>query len=371
MLKGLRSICRLEILSLVLLVVSCGQAEESLSDPASGGDRQSPLATNRPLQIGFSQYTLGAPYFVELVNSARREAEARGHTVFVVDAQDSMNKQLADVEDLLARNIDLLILNAKDPVGAIPAARIAAEAGVPIIEVDSSIDPTAPVVTTIQSNNTENGKLVGRWLASQFSGTLIRAALISGSKGNPVGRARRQGINAGIVMEQMEASGRSVSESQAAEYAREIDDQLRTMGSARVESARFEIVAQGWGNWTHEGGLTAMEDILVAYPDVDCLIAENDSMALGAIEAIKEARKEEQIIVVAGADGQKEALALIKAGRYGATGMNNPTLIGKMAVEVGLSVLQGETSFPKIYYTPAVVINQENVDQYYDPDGPF
>jgi ribose transport system substrate-binding protein len=172
-------------------------------------------------------------------------------------------------------------------------------------------------------------------------------------------------------MEQLEALTIPISESEAAEYAQRIDDQLRTGGAARVESARFEIVAQGWGNWMHEGGLTAMEDILVAHPEVDCLIAENDSMALGAIEAIKEAQKEEQIIVVAGADGQKEALELIKAGRYGATGMNNPTLIGRMAVDVGLKVLDGDTSFPENYYTPAVVIHRENVSQYLDPNSPF
>lgn len=359
------------MLLLTVLFTQCGDGRESPSDSSTEAVRPALLSADRPVRIGFSQYTLGAPYFVELVNSARREAEARGHEIFTVDAQDSINKQLADVEDLLARNIDLLILNAKDPVGAVPAARIAAEAGVPVIEVDSSIDRSAGVVTTIQSNNKENGRLVGRWLASQFSAEPIRAALISGSKGNPVGRARRQGITGGVVMQQLEAMESSITEAEADLYAQDIDDQLRLRGSAAVESARFEIVAQGWGNWTHEGGLTAMEDILVAHPDVDCLIAENDSMALGAIEAIKEAQKEEQIIVVAGADGQKEALALIREGRYGATGMNDPTLIGRLAIEVGLKVLQGETSFPEVYYTPAVVISRENVDQYYDPESPF
>lgn len=367
----LRMFGTLRVLTLAGLLISCGNTGdiEPASDIDSG--QQASVTADRPVRIGFSQYTLGAPYFVELVNSATREAEARGHEILAVDAQDSINKQLADVEDLIARDIDLLILNARDPVGAVPAARLAAEAGVPVIEVDSSIDPSAPVVTTIQSNNSENGRLVGRWLARQFSGHPIRAALLSGSKGNPVGRARRQGLTGGVVMQQLEALGSPVSDDEAAEFAKEIDDQLRSGGSARIDSARFEIVTQGWGNWTHEGGLTAMEDMLVAHPDVNCLIAENDSMALGAIEAIKEAQKEASIIVVAGADGQKEALALIQQGRYGATAMNNPTLIGRLAVEVGLKVLQGDTSFPKIYYTPPVVISRENVDQYYDPNSPF
>jgi ribose transport system substrate-binding protein len=94
-------------------------------------------------------------------------------------------------------------------------------------------------------------------------------------------------------------------------------------------------------------------------------------MALGALEAIKEAGREDDILVLAAADGQKEALKLIKEGRYGATGMNNPVLIAETAIEVGLEVLRGKTDFPKVSYTPAVCITRDNVDRYYDPDAIF
>ncbi len=114
-----------------------------------------------------------------------------------------------------------------------------------------------------------------------------------------------------------------------------------------------------------------MEDILVAHPDINVLLSENDSMALGALEAIKEAGKEDDIHVLAAADGQKEALELIKAGKYGATGMNNPVLIAEMAIDIALKVLAGQTDFPKTSYTPAVCITMENVDKYYNPDAIF
>lgn len=356
------------VLAMVLMfttafVIGCGGGQQTGNDGANDAEDQ--------IVIGFSQYTLGAPYFVEIVAAAKREAEAQGCKFISIDAQDDMNKQLADVEDLLAQGIDLLILNAKDPIGAVPAVKAAQEAGVPVIEVDSSIDPSAPVVTTIQSNNDENGKAVGQWLADQFKGQKIKAALISGSQGNPVGQARRDGVFAGVVFGQMKHLGNEVTMDKAVEYAMNIEDQLTKGGKAKLDEAGFEIVAQGWGNWAHEGGLKAMEDILVANPDINVLLTENDSMALGALEAIKEANKENQILIAAAADGQKEALALIKEGKYGATGMNNPALIGKTAVEVGLKVLQGDTSFPKIYYTPPVAIVKENVDQYYDPNAGF
>ena len=114
-----------------------------------------------------------------------------------------------------------------------------------------------------------------------------------------------------------------------------------------------------------------MEDILVAHPDINILISEQDAMALGALQAITEAGKKGDILVVAGADGQKEAYELIKKGEYGATGLNDPVQIAEMAVEVAVRVLKGERDFPKVIYTPAICITKENVDKYYDPDAVF
>jgi ribose transport system substrate-binding protein len=254
-----------------------------------------------------------------------------------------MVKQLADVEDLLARDIDLLILNPLDPQGLVPATKMATEAGVPVIIIDSSIDDSADFVTTIQSNNQKNGELVGEWLAKQMQGEHMNIALISGAPGNPVGRERRQGVFRGIIEEQLRQNN----------------------------SAGFSIVSQGWGNWAHEEGLNAMEDILVAHPNINVLLTENDSMALGAMEALKEAGKIDDVLIVAAADGQKEALALIKEGEYGATGLNNPKLIAEAAVTVGLDYLSGNTNIQKITYTDPAAITYDNVDEFYDPNSVF
>lgn len=260
-----------------------------------------------------------------------------------IDAQDDILRQVANVEDLLARDIDLLILNPLDPHALVMATKSASRAGVPVIIIDSSIDPEADFVTTIQSNNLRNGELVGEWLVTQMRGRRIRAALLSGAQGNPVGKERRQGVFRGII-----------------------EEQLRTLGDTR-----FDLTVQGWGNWTYEGGLTAMEDILVAHPDINVLISEQDAMALGAMQAIREAGKQDEILIVAAADGQKEAFEMIMKGEYGATGLNDPRLIGEMAVNIAVRILTGETDFPAVIYTPAACIHQGNVDEYYNPDAIF
>jgi len=298
----------------------------------------------KDLVLGCSMYTLGAPYFAAQANAVKRKGEEYGCKVYSTEAHDDMNKQLADVEDLLSKGIDLLILNPKDPKGLVPATKAATKAGVPVVIIDSSIDPSADYVTTVQSNNTANGVLVGEWLGNKMKGKHIKMALISGAQGNPVGEDRREGVFRGLN-----------------EYL------LRTNNKI----SDLEVVTQGWGNWAHEGGLKAMEDILVAHPDINVLLTENDSMALGALKAITEAGKKDQILVLAAADGQKEALELIKKGEYGCTGMNNPALVASTAVDIGIKYLEGEKNVPKITYTPPVCITKENVDKYYDPKADF
>jgi ribose transport system substrate-binding protein len=170
----------------------------------------------------------------------------------------------------------------------------------------------------------------------------VKAALISGSQGNPVGREKRLGFVRGFT-----------------------EAELMTQGSSDLT-----IVAQGWGNWTNNGGLKAMEDILVAHPDINLLVAENDAMAMGALKAINEAGKAGNILIAA-FDGQKEAYELIKQGKYGATALNSPEELGRLVVEAVVKYLNGQKRIDKVIYTRPVLITKENVDLYYDPKALF
>jgi ribose transport system substrate-binding protein len=297
----------------------------------------------KDVTIGLSMKTLSAPYFVAQLKVIEQEVKSRGMKFIYVDAQDDILRQVANVEDLLARGIDLLIMNPLDPNALVMATKTAARAGVPVIIIDSSIDPEAEIVTTIQSNNLRNGELVGEWLVKQMDGKRINACVLSGAQGNPVGKERRQGVFRGII-----------------------EGQLRTLGATK-----FDLQMQGWGNWTYEGGLTAMEDMIVANPDINVLISEQDAMALGAMQAVREAGKEDQILIVSAADGQKEAFEMIKNGDFGATGLNDPELISKKAVDIAIRVLSGETGFPKVIYTQPACISIGNVEEFYNPNSIF
>jgi len=169
----------------------------------------------------------------------------------------------------------------------------------------------------------------------------MKHALISGSQGNPVGQAKRLGFFEGFT-----------------------ESQLMTRGHSDLE-----IVSQGWGNWTLLGGIEAMEDILSAHPEVNLLVAENDAMAMGALKAIEEAGRTEDILVV-GYDGQKEAYELIMEGKYGATALNSPEELARLVVESVLRYKNG-LRLDKVIHTPAVLITKDNVEGYYDEHALF
>jgi ribose transport system substrate-binding protein len=113
-------------------------------------------AAQAECKVGIAMYTLGAPYFAAQVAAAEDQAKKAGCTVTTSDGQNEMGKQIADVEDMIAKGVNLLILNPRDPEGLIPTANAATAAGAKVIVMDSSISTKAYVVTQVRSSNDQN-----------------------------------------------------------------------------------------------------------------------------------------------------------------------------------------------------------------------
>lgn len=310
---------------------------------AAGMVAATPAFAADKLKVGVSMKVLNAPYFAAAMESAKARASELGADVIVADAQGKMQKQIADVEDLVTRGVKVLVIDPADPEALVGAVNAASAAGVKVVVIDSTLNPKANYLTLVQSSNRQNGALVGRWVVDNMGDKPLKIALISGEKGNPVGKERRDGVLEGIIEAQLEKTGKS----------------------------NVQIVGQGWGNWSDEGGLKAMEDLLVANKDINMVLGENDSMVLGARRAIESANRQ-GITLVAAADGQKEALALIKQGKYGVTALNDPALVARTAVDIGVKAAKGEAvNVPKVSYTPSAAISKGNVDKFYNPKAIF
>ncbi len=307
-------------------------------DPASALNK----ADMSNIKVGYCTPSLNAPFYVVLAQYIQKYSESSGMKFVSADGQDDIIRQITSLEDLIATGVNVLILNPLDHKALVPAVNAAVKSGVPVFIVDSAIDPAANYITSVQANNEGNGELVGEWIVKKLGKTRIKAALISGSQGNPVGREKRLGFIRGFS-----------------------ETQLMTQGNVDLT-----IVSQGWGNWTNNGGLKAMEDILVANPDINLLVAENDAMGMGALKAINESGKS-AFITVAGFDGQKEAYELIKEGKFGATALNSPEELARLVVEAVVKYLNGQKQIDKVIYTTPVLITKDNVDKYYDPKALF
>lgn len=338
------------IIALVLMVTfsSCLDQENTTSanvnSSAASGEIYESAINLTGKKIGYCTPSLNAPYYQALFQSIKATTEKNGMIFLSADGQDDINKQVAAVEDLITKGVDALLLNPKDPDALVGVTKLAKAAGIPVFIIDSSINPSADYVTTIQSNNLANGELAGEWLVKKMGNTKMNIALLSGNAGNPVGRTRKQGLLQGIT-----------------------EEQLRTQGKIDLN-----VKTQAYTDWTYAGGLKAMEDILVAHPDINVVITESDVCVLGAIKAIAQAGKTDDILIVAGADGQKEAIKYIMdTDFYGCTAMNSPVQIGKNAVKCAIQYINGKKDFPKKSYTAPLLITKENAAKYYNPKALF
>jgi ribose transport system substrate-binding protein len=267
------------------------------------------------------------------------------------------------MDSLIAMGKDLIFLNSVDPLAAVPVIGRAADAGIGVINLDSGVDETARDITTVYSNNRQNGRQVGLAYAA-YIGTEepILGIILSGMRGNVAGQERRTGLFAGIIEGRL-----GIPEAQAWELAEEFNTELTNTGRAVNAEAGFTVAGQGWGGWTEEAGLVAAEDLITANPDLTVVLGENDQMLFGAMTALDNAGIT-GVDIVAAADGALRAYDYIRQGRYFGTGENSPWLVGRLGVEIARQILVDgvdPATIPRITMTEAVAVTIDNVDERY------
>lgn len=348
-------------------------AEQTQKEKDENGQNQAG-ADGEKVLVGLVMLTQSNPYFVASAERMRKNAEERGWEFKLYDSDWNTDAELQAFEDLITLGADIIFVDNVEPKGVVAAVKRAYDAGIPTIGIDSLIDEAAPVSTVVTAAARDGAWECGLWFAEKNKGEPVKAAVISGKKGNPIGQLRRDGLFAGVIEGMYKAAGKTVDKETVWAETEAFEAQLTEQGKAKHPQLDFEVVTQGWGNWNAEGGLNAMQDIVIAHPEINLLLTENDDMAMGAMNAIAEANLSDRVTIVAGADGQKEAYALIKEGRYGATSENNPIKIADMAYEYADKIVkdgQDPWSFPKEVMTDAVCVNPSNVDEYYSADSPF
>ncbi|RZS63946.1 substrate-binding domain-containing protein [Pseudobacter ginsenosidimutans] len=331
------------LVAIVSLLFGCiPKNKQQAADSKTSANGYASAADLSSFTVGYCTPTLDAPFYVALERAVKEKVESYGMKYLSTDGQADIAKQVMAVEDLLTKGVNVLIINPIDPKALVPVVKAAKQQGVMVFVLDSYIDDEAPYEAAVFADNEKNGEILGEWVVQNFTQKEMNIAIISGNQGNPVGREKRLGFIKGIADAQLHASSK----------------------------ASIKVVAQGWGAWNNNGGLKAMEDILVAHPYVNLLLAENDAMAMGALKAIREMGMQDKITIL-GYDAQKEALQLIKSGQYAATAQNSPSILGSTMVEVVARRLNKDETLKRINYTPSVLIDKSNVDRFYNVNALF
>lgn len=252
--------------------------------------------------IGFSVSTLNNPFFVTLTEGARKAATENNVELVVVDAGDDAAKQTSDIEDLVSRNVGVLIVNPVDSDAVAPAVKSAMSQGIKVIAVDRGVNGV-DVDCQIASDN-----VAGARMATEYLMELV-------------------------------GEGAKVAELQGVPGASATID--RGEGFHQVADKSLQVAASQTANFNRAEGMTVMENILQSDGAIKGVFAHNDEMALGAVEAVAASGKDIKIV---GFDATDDAQKAVKDGKMAATVAQKPDKMGETAIETAVKIMAGETA---------------------------
>ncbi|RTQ32430.1 LacI family transcriptional regulator [Variovorax gossypii] len=254
-------------------------------------------AAKQPLRIGMTFQELNNPYFVTMKQALEEAAASIGATVVTTDARHDVAKQIGDVEDMIQKKVDILLLNPTDSTGVQSAVRSAKKANLVVVAVDANAQ--GPVDSFVGSKNTDAGRLACDYLAKNI-----------GEKGDV---AILDGIPVVPILERVKG--------------------------CREALARYpgiKVVSTQNGKQERATALTVTENILQANKDLKGIFSVNDGGSMGALAAIEASGKD---VKLASVDGAPEAIkAMQKPGsKFIATTAQYPRDQIRLAIGIALA----------------------------------
>ena len=272
---------------------------------------------------------LDLPFWRAVAKGVESAAKAKGYNFQGLDSHNSAQNQLQNAQDAIARNVAGIVISPTDSSTAPSVLTIAKRAGIPVVIADIGSN-SGDYVTYVSSNNYEGAHGVGLGLAAALkkkgweAGTV---GIVGISQARKNGQARTKGFVDG--MKEGGFTGKMAEIMQMQSYTTD-------------ETFKFT------------------QDLLTANPGLRGLFIQTDQPTLGALRAIKAARKTDDLLVAA-FDGIPEFVDLLKTGALVVTGMQQPFLMGMTAGDALISALGGATP-DKDMVVPILAVTSETID---------
>jgi ribose transport system substrate-binding protein len=270
--------------------------------------------TSSRKKIGFVVTTLSNPYFIEMVNGAKDVVKNHPEIELLVQAPDKAvdnDKQLQIIENMITQKVDVICVVPSDSKSIISSIEKANKANIPIIILDNNIDTIlarqkrVTIATFIGSDNYQGGQLASQYILEKLNKN-GDVAILEGVSGVDAAIKRKSGF-------------------------------IDFMNNYKT----IRIVASQPADWEREKGMNVLQNIIRANPNLNAVFACNDEMALGAIQAIKDAKKGGKIIIV-GFDATPDGRAAVKKKEMSATIAQQPTFVGAEGVKKAIMLLNSE-----------------------------
>ncbi|WP_422771094.1 sugar ABC transporter substrate-binding protein [Plantactinospora sp. WMMC1484] len=309
--------CGVALVSTLALATACDANSDNGSDAGSG-----PTYT-----IGLANQQESVTFPAAIAQGVKDEAAKRGIRVVDLDSQGDQARQASQVQDLIAQQVDAILLVPLSPGPAQALVDRAAAAEIPIATVhgyagaDRKVEDPYPKLAFVLDEN-EAG-------AGGIAGDMALRALPDGGK-------------VAIVLG---AAGFVENTTRVTQFEEKL---------AGAGAGRYSVVASQPGDWTKEKGQAACQNMLAANPDLGLVYALSDDMAVGCAAAVRAAGSSAKIIGVGGSRGGIEA---IRAGDVYGTVCYKPYTEGVMAVQMMHDVLTGKLTGPPkttFYDTPGI-----------------
>ncbi|MCD8350565.1 MAG: sugar ABC transporter substrate-binding protein [Planctomycetaceae bacterium] len=282
-------------------------------------------AGEKKYTIGLALANLQSDFFNQVRRGAEEQAAKRGVDLIVVEARGDATTQVDQIQDLLAREIDALLIT---PAGATAAAvpiRACRAKGVPVVTVDRN-PPDAPGDSFIAADSFGGCVELGKWVIEKTGGKGT-IGVIQGQLGTTPEIDRRGGL-------------------------------MKALESA----PEIKVVEQAADSWDQEDGFSVAQDLLQANPDITVFHGRCDALALGAAQAVRLAGLSGKILVV-GFDGDEGGLVAVKEGVLDLTMTQQSQRFGRLGIDTCIDLIEGR-KVPEMQLIPVTPTTKENVDEF-------
>lgn len=277
-------------------------------------------------------WTGGVNYFAQ--DAIERLSATYDNVEYVFASAPDAPKQIADIEDMVAtRGIDALVILPGDPDAMTSAIKQVKDAGKFVTVVDRQLSVDGVENLYVAGDNPG----LGANSAEYFKSVMPDGGNIVILRGLPI----------------------------------PIDQQRFDAFMAGIEGSNITVLDDEFANWNRDDGFKVMQDFLTRFPDIKGVWAQDDDIALGAIEAIKQAGRENEMFIVGGAGMQQILQAVADGSKLTPVDVSYSPAMIATAIELTTSHFTGGIQVAGRYILDSTLITQENAAEFLDPESPF